>query len=37
MSEDFNWNEADSNDDVVVPEVRAIAVYLNPKGDVVIR
>jgi hypothetical protein len=32
---DFDW--IDSAEDVVVPEQAAIAVYLNPKGDVVIR
>jgi hypothetical protein len=34
-SRDFDWNDDDSN--VVVPEQAAIAVYLNPRGNVVIR
>lgn len=34
-SRDFDW--IDSAEDVVVPEQAAIAVYLNPRGDVVIR
>ena len=33
-TDDFDWNDADH---VVVPEQASIAVYLNPKGDVVIR
>lgn len=35
MSDTFNWDEI--ADDVVVPEQAAIAVYTNPKGDIVIR
>lgn len=35
MSEDFDWNEDDEC--VLIPSVSAIAVYLNPKGNVVIR
>lgn len=34
-SRDFDWN--DVVDDVVIPEQAAIAVFVNPQGDVVIR
>lgn len=35
MGEDnFNWN---NNESVVVEPMEAIAVYTNPKGDIVIR
>jgi hypothetical protein len=35
MPEKFDWN--DVQDDVVLTEQLAVAVYLNPKGDTVIR
>jgi hypothetical protein len=35
MTDAFDWNEI--ADDIVVPEQAAVAVYTNPKGDVVIR
>ena len=31
---DFDWNSGDS---IVIERVSALAVYLNPEGDVVIR
>jgi hypothetical protein len=34
-SEDFSWY--DSNDLIIIEQVDAIAVYSNPKGDIVIR
>lgn len=34
-SNDWNWN--DNDDGVVIPAVQAVAVYTNPKGDIVIR
>lgn len=36
MADDFKWDELEA-EATVVEEARAIAVYLNPKGDVVIR
>lgn len=35
MSQDFNWNDA--KDDLIVPSTQAVAAYLNPAGDIVIR
>ena len=35
MPDDFDWNDVE--DDLVVGTVGAIAVYENPKGDLVIR
>ena len=35
MSDEFNWNDVE--DDLVVPAQRAVAVYENPKGNIVIR
>lgn len=37
MSDDFKWHDPATKDNIVVPSVDAIAVYLNPHGDVVIR
>jgi hypothetical protein len=34
-SRDFDWLEADEH--VAVPEQQALAVYTNPRGDVVVR
>lgn len=34
MTEGFDWA---NNEDVLVPEQAAVAVYLNPKGAVVLR
>jgi hypothetical protein len=36
MTENFTWNEL-KNDDVIVPSVRAVAVYENQAGEIVIR
>jgi hypothetical protein len=35
VSQEFDWNEA--GDDLIVPSTQAVAVYLNPAGDIVIR
>ena len=35
MSEDFDWNAVDES--LLTPSVQAVAVYLNAKGDLVIR
>ena len=35
MSQDFSWNDA--KDDLIVPSTQAVAAYLNPAGDIVIR
>lgn len=35
--DDWNWSNAAQRGDVVVETVRAIAVYANPKGDLVVR
>jgi len=32
--EDFYWNDAES---IVIPEQAALAVYTNPRGEIVIR
>lgn len=32
----WNWNQRE-NDSVVLPSMRAIAVYTNPAGDIVVR
>lgn len=34
--EDFNWTNVD-DDELIVPTVMGIAVYRNPKGEIVIR
>jgi len=36
MSDDFNWDDL-SDEEVVVPSVRGVAVYMNGDGDIVIR
>lgn len=35
MREDFDWREA--ADEIIVPSTQAVAVYLNPDGEIVIR
>ena len=35
MSDDFDWKDVE--DDILIHSVGAIAVYTNPRGDVVIR
>ena len=35
MSRDWDWNT--DTDSTVVPAVQAVAVYTNPKGDIVVR
>lgn len=37
MPKDFDWYSADTKDDIVVPSVQAIAVYLNSNSDICIR
>ena len=37
MPKDFDWYSADNKDDIVVPSVQAIAVYMNGNADIVIR
>jgi hypothetical protein len=34
MSDKFDWND---EDDLVIPSQLAVAVYVNPKGEIVIR
>lgn len=37
MSKNFNWNDEEMQEDIIVPSVQAIAVYRNPSLDIVIR
>ncbi|MGV3727750.1 hypothetical protein [Hydrogenophaga sp.] len=37
MPKDFDWYSDADKESVVVPSVQAVAVYINPHGDVVIR
>ena len=34
---EWKWDDPETESDVVVPAVQAVAVYLNPQGSVVIR
>ncbi len=36
MADDFDWNDYESGD-IVVQSVQAVAVYANPRGNIVIR
>ena len=37
MAEEWKWHDDDAKESVVIEAVRAIAVYTNPRGDIVIR
>lgn len=37
MARDFDWHNEESKEDIIFPTVQAVAVYSNPRGDVVIR
>ncbi|MGQ9370399.1 hypothetical protein [Azospirillum sp. ST 5-10] len=37
MSEPFDWRSTDTVDDIVIRTVQGVAVYLNPRNDIVIR
>jgi len=36
VADDFDWNDYESGD-IVVQSVQAVAVYANPRGNIVIR
>ena len=37
MANDFDWSNAEDAEDIIMHSVQAVAVYLNAKGEVVIR
>ncbi|WP_043632710.1 hypothetical protein [Chromobacterium haemolyticum] len=37
MSDNWDWEETENKELTIIPRVRAIAVYTNPRGEIVIR